>query len=582
MAKFTNKSRSEVEADLVLNKDMVASTPAPSTPSPDKTSRAESKFTGGVAAHYFIGVLSALACYFTLGLLTPVMMCWRQRWLAKHTYINGRRLTFDGSASELFGKFIIWWLLSVVTFGLYYIIVVDVSLQKWIARHTHFEDNGTPASSAENKSYFDGKAGHLFGIKLLTKFVTSITLGIAYPWAACCMEDWMTRHTVIDGQRFRFDAQVGQLFRKYILWFLLTVVTLGVYSLWLAIKYKQWAVSHTEALDTDDIGQTGLSVIAQFGRGLRAQGGWLFVAPALLLMAIFTFYPIFAAFINAFKQEYNGITGYYSGWGFGNFVHVIKGDNNSGGADFTQCLVNTLVFTFISVPVSTLLALLISVALNSIKAVQKAYQTILFLPYLTNALAMGAVFATFFTVIGTKSQTDTVGIINLILGLRDNPIYWTSKALSPTWEIGRLTIPWAKYVVLMVYEVWSGLPFKILILFSALQSINKQYYDAAKVDGASRWTILWRITAPMVSPQISYLLVTGIMGGMKQYSAVVGIFGAQMGLNYDMGTMVGYIYNYINSDKTGYAFAGSLLLFIIIMIITFINNKVTKKHTTYR
>ena len=322
----------------------------------------------------------------------------------------------------------------------------------------------------------------------------------------------------------------------------------------------------------------------KFRRGMRAQSGWLFMLPALILMLVFTFYPIVAAFINAFKQEYNGVTGRFDGWGFSNFVHVIKGDNNRGGADFTQCLVNTLVFTFISVPLSTLLALLISVALNSIKAVQKAYQTILFLPYLTNALAMGAVFATFFTVIGTKSNMETVGIVNIILGLKENPIYWTSKTQSPVWEIGRLTIPWAKYIVLMVYEVWSGLPFKILILFSALQSINKQYYDAAKVDGASRSTILWKITAPMISPQISYLLVTGIMGGMKQYTAVVGLFGANMGVAYDMGTMVGYIYRYVEggTPKYGYAYAASLILFFIIMIITFINNKVTKRHTTYK
>lgn len=328
-----------------------------------------------------------------------------------------------------------------------------------------------------------------------------------------------------------------------------------------------------------------LSRRERFRRAMSAQNGWLFVAPALVLMLVFTFYPIVAAFINAFKQDYNGITGSYNGWGFSNFVHVVKGDKNSGGADFMQCLVNTLIFTFISVPVSTLLALLISVALNSIKSLQKAYQTVLFLPYLTNALAMGAVFATFFTVIGTKTQLETGasgstwGLVNVIFG---TSIKWTDKVDSPFWEWGRLTIPWAKYIVLMVYEIWSGLPFKILILFSSLQSINKQYYDAAKVDGASRWTTLWKITTPMVSPQISYLLVTGIMGGMKQYSAVVGIFGPQMGLNYDMGTMVGYIYNYLSKDNTGYAFAGSLLLFLIIMVITFINNRITGKRTTFR
>ena len=319
----------------------------------------------------------------------------------------------------------------------------------------------------------------------------------------------------------------------------------------------------------------------KFRRGLRSQNGWFFVLPALLLMLAFTFYPLVAAFVNSFRQNYDGYS--FDGWGFENFIRVIKGDTGTGGASFVQCLVNTLVFTLISVPLSTLLALLISVALNSIKAVQKAYQTILFLPYLTNALAMGAVFATFFKVIGTASNVETVGLVNNFLGLFGiEAIDWIGLD-APHWYIGdTLAIPWTKYIVIIIYEVWSGLPFKILIIFSALQSINKQYYDAAKVDGASRNTILWKITAPMISPQITYLLVTGIMGGMKQYSAVIGIFGTTMGQDYDMGTMVGYIYNYIELGQSGYAFAGSLLLFVIIMIMTFINNRLTKKRTTYK
>ena len=129
--------------------------------------------------------------------------------------------------------------------------------------------------------------------------------------------------------------------------------------------------------------------------------------------------------------------------------------------------------------------------------------------------------------------------------------------------------------------MWSGLPFKILILFSALQSVNKQYYDAAKIDGASKNTVLWKITTPMISPMISYLLVTGIMGGMKQYSAIVGLFGEQMGIDYDMGTMVGYIYRYIEDGHMGYAFAGSLILFAIIMIITAINRRISSKKVSY-
>ena len=313
-----------------------------------------------------------------------------------------------------------------------------------------------------------------------------------------------------------------------------------------------------------------------------SQSGWLFVLQAVILMCVFTFYPIVNAFIGAFKQNYNGLNGAFDGWGFENFVRVLKGDTGTGGANFLQCLVNTTVFTLISVPLSTLLALLISVALTSIKPLQKAYQTVLFLPYLTNALAMGAVFATFFTIVGTRNNTETVGLFNMVLGwFGIDPVDWIGKAGGPTWEIGSLTIPWPKYIVMIIYEVWSGLPFKILILFSSLQSVNKQYYDAARIDGASKNTILWKITAPMISPMISYLIVTGIMGGMKQYTAVVGIFGDQMGIDYDMGTVVGYIYQYIDKGMTGYAFAGSLLLFFIIMIFTGINRFVSKKKVKF-
>lgn len=325
-----------------------------------------------------------------------------------------------------------------------------------------------------------------------------------------------------------------------------------------------------------------LSTGEKVKRFFKSQSGWLFVLPAVILMCVFTFYPIIKAFIGAFKQNYNGLNGAFDGWGFENFVRVLKGDTGTGGANFLQCLVNTVVFTLVSVPLSTLLALLISVALTSIKPLQKAYQTVLFLPYLTNALAMGAVFATFFTIVGTRSNPETVGLFNMVLGwFGIDPVDWIGKAGGPTWEMGSLTIPWPKYIVMIIYEVWAGLPFKILILFSSLQSVNKQYYDAAKIDGASKNTILWKITTPMISPMISYLIVTGIMGGMKQYTAVVGIFGEQMGIDYDMGTVVGYIYQYIDKGMTGYAFAGSLLLFFIIMIFTGINRAVSKKKVKF-
>lgn len=331
------------------------------------------------------------------------------------------------------------------------------------------------------------------------------------------------------------------------------------------------------------LGGNNLSTGEKVRRFLKSQSGWLFVLPAVILMVVFTFYPIVNAFVGAFKLEFKQMTNTYDGIGFGNFIKVLKGDVGSNkGANFLQCLFNTLVFTLISVPLSTILALLISVALTRIKALQKAYQTILFLPYLTNALAMGAVFATFFTIVGTTRNTETVGLVNTVLSwfgadTVNNPIHWMDSR-APYWELGSLRIPWTKYIVLIIYEVWSGLPFKILILFSSLMSVNKQYYDAAKIDGASRSTVLWKITTPMIAPMLSYLIITGIMGGMKQYTAVVGLFGEEMGTNFDMGTMVGYIYIFVKgAGNTGYACAGSVLLFIIIMAITMLNRFISKR-----
>ncbi len=328
---------------------------------------------------------------------------------------------------------------------------------------------------------------------------------------------------------------------------------------------------------------SNLSTKERIIRFCRSQTGWLFVLPAVVLMCIFTLYPIFNAFIRAFMENYmpTNKAHPFDGWGFENFVRVLKGDTGMGGANFWQCLLNTFIVTIISVPLSILIALLIAVALSSIKAVRKAYQTILFLPYLTNALAMGAVFATFFQIIGTKSNTETIGMVNNFLGwFGISPIDWLNPNMH-AWGSGTVKVYWASYLVAIIYDVWAGLPFKILILFSALQSVNKQYYDAAKIDGASRSKVLWKITAPMISPMLSYLFITGIMGGMKSYSSIVGLFGEQMGRDFNMGTVVGYIYQYIDKGQTGYAFAGSLLLFVIIMIITAISNYVSKKRVTY-
>ncbi len=314
-------------------------------------------------------------------------------------------------------------------------------------------------------------------------------------------------------------------------------------------------------------------------RALVNQKGYLYMLPALVFLAVFTIYPIFNTVIIAFKNNYNSLTDSYDGVGFANFIYVCQFPL------FITCLVNTLLFAFISVPISTILALLISVWLNSIKWLQKLYQTIFFLPYLTNAIAVGAVFMAMFNVVSLTGNiydpvtgeqvASSIGFINTILGwFGITPIKWVSAGASD----------WASRTVVILYSIWAALPFKILILFSSLQSVNKQYYDAAKIDGASKVRTLLHVTIPLISPMLSYLVVTGFIGGFKEYTSIVGIFGDTMGQpgnSGSMNTMVGFIYEMLNDNRLGLASAGAIILFAIILLFTLINQIISKKRVHY-
>lgn len=203
-----------------------------------------SAFTGGAFANAFINWLVVFVSMLTLGLAYPAMMCWRMRWEAKHTFINGRKLMFNGTGAQLFGKYLLWMLLSCITFGIYYIWCASIALEKWKTKHTHYEGWEETSENA-HESYFDGNAIQLFGVKLLTRFVTVITLSFGMYWAHCYKERWYCKHTVIDGDHLLFDGKAVQYFGKRLLWSFLTVVTFGIYSFWLAVKSKKWTVSHT-------------------------------------------------------------------------------------------------------------------------------------------------------------------------------------------------------------------------------------------------------------------------------------------------------------------------------------------------
>ena len=299
---------------------------------------------------------------------------------------------------------------------------------------------------------------------------------------------------------------------------------------------------------------------------------WLYLSPAIVLLLIFTAWPIFNTVRMSLLEGYTTmkeIKGLTFNFGLGNFTRVLEYKG------FLTCLKNTILLCVLTVPISTFLALLIAVALNSIKPLQKFLQTVFFLPYVTNSIAIGMVFAAMFNMIlGGSVRPDSVGIVNNVLEFFGfDYVNWVNAG-SPYW---------ANMVVMVIYIVWNALPFKILILLGGLQSINKQYYEAARVDGTPRWRVFTRITVPLLSPILAYVIITGFIGGFKEYSSIVGIFGDSMGPvgnAYAMDTMVGFIYRAIGNQE-GTASAAALILFGIIFVVTLFNLWFSKKKTHY-
>lgn len=289
--------------------------------------------------------------------------------------------------------------------------------------------------------------------------------------------------------------------------------------------------------------------------------GWLYLLPAIAFLGLFMVYPLIDVFIYSFEEGYNFASQTYLGVGGYNYGYVLHDPY------FLQALKNTFILVIITVPVSTGLALLISVGLSSIKKVRELYQTIFFLPYVTNTLAVGLVFMILF-----KQTPYTDGLANLILSwFNAGPVDFIDGPY------------WAKMFVLCLYTVWIVMPFKVLILTSALASVDEIYYNAAKVDGTSKFRIFTKITLPMISPTLFYLIITGFIGAFKAYSDAVALFGVDLNAA-EMNTIVGYIYDMLYGNSGGYpsyASAAAIILFAIVLTITCINLLVSKKHVHY-
>lgn len=293
----------------------------------------------------------------------------------------------------------------------------------------------------------------------------------------------------------------------------------------------------------------------------RNTKAWLYLLPALFFLGFFMVYPLIDVFIYSFEEGYNFASQTYFGVGSYNYAYVLRDPY------FLQAVKNTLILVIITVPLSTAFALLLSAALSSIKPLRNLFQTVYFLPYVTNTLAVGLVFMILF-----QKTPYSDGFINLMI-----------RFFGGT-SVDFIEGPyWAKMFVLCFYTIWVVMPFKILILTSALASVNRDYYKAARVDGTSRWRIFIKITLPMISPMISYLVITGFIGAFKAYSDVVALFGTNLNAA-GMNTIVGYVYDMLYGDSGGYpsyASAAAILLFIIVLTITCINLLSSRKHVHY-
>jgi len=293
----------------------------------------------------------------------------------------------------------------------------------------------------------------------------------------------------------------------------------------------------------------------------KSMKGWLYLLPAILFLGCFMVYPLIDVLIYSFEEGYNSASQTYTGIGLYNYSYVLRDPY------FLQAVRNTFLLVIITVPLSTGIALLISLGLNAIKPLRNLFQTVYFLPYVTNTLAVGLVFMILF-----KKTAYSDGLINLL-------IQWFGGS-----SVDFIDGPyWAKMFVLCFYTVWVVMPFKILILTSALASVPQDYYNAARVDGTPPLRIFTRITLPMIAPMVFYLVITGFIGAFKAYSDEVAIFGTNLNAA-GMNTIVGYVYDMLYGDSGGYpsyASAAALILFAIVLTITVINLMISRKSSQF-
>lgn len=282
----------------------------------------------------------------------------------------------------------------------------------------------------------------------------------------------------------------------------------------------------------------------------------LYLLPFMIGIAIFTIYPFFNAILISFKEDYRVMKDTFSGYGFGNYTHILSDPT------FISSIYNTIIYVVIVVSVSLILSLLIAVMLNSVPRLKALFQTAFFMPMVISSAAIGLVWRWLFNY--------DYGVINYVFSL------FGADAIN--W----LNHPDYSMICLCIYGIWSMLPFTIILLLSGLQNIDPQYYVAAKVDGAKTKEIFTNITVPLLAPTIGLVAIVNMISAFKVFDGLYILFGGKPGPAYNLYTVIFYLYEqFYTKMKLGYAAASAIILFLIILLFTLLQNKIQKKYDYY-
>lgn len=286
-------------------------------------------------------------------------------------------------------------------------------------------------------------------------------------------------------------------------------------------------------------------------RAENSPRAWLFLLPAIIFIGIFTIYPLFRTFI--MSTQSNSILN-PTFIGFTNFPVVIN------DPQFKLAMKNTFIYSVTVVPLSLIISMIIALILHEKIKGSEFFETIFFIPYLTSVIAIGIVFRYLF-----HGQYGFINYVLEIFGIGPFDFLNNRNYNMPA---------------LIIFGIWNSLAFNIIVILSGLRGIDKNYYRVAETFGASKSEQFFRITLPALSKIITFLFLTSFIQAFKVYNEVFALFNGKAGVGNRLVTAVFYIYNKFYVEyRYGQAMAAAVLLFLMLLLLTFVQRKVIEKLT---